>query len=414
MREPIPLVARYTLVRQWPAAALDGFAFGVLGLAIFAAKRSLGGREAVVALIITLWQVVWILTPAVGPLLARADPQRLWRTLAFAAYLPVLLIALVDVERVAETGHGTGDLPLFVVLLFVYYASSIATVPHKGALLRTNYPPHVRGRLYGLLTAVAFVTAALSAKLAGLLLDRDPRWLRVVFPAAGLAGMAGFRLYGRIRWRNRRVHRADPEPWSRVVRRAGREAWRILREDRAFRKYEIGFLLYGSGFLCSIGLLVLFAEDALGLSYDQFTWAQFVSFPAGQILAAPLWGRLSDRIGIVEQTALAFVTLALFFVSMQFVSSSAGLVAAFGLFGVAMGGVSIGWSLGPVHFAPDGQAHMYAALHFCLVGVRSVFAPWLGLLAKRAFSFDAAFALSIGFVSAGALTLWRLAVSSRS
>ena len=80
----LPLVARYTWARQWPAALLEGAAFGVIGLASFAVKRSLGAPEEIVPLLIAFWQVVWIFSPAVGPLLARSDPQRLWRIIAVA------------------------------------------------------------------------------------------------------------------------------------------------------------------------------------------------------------------------------------------------------------------------------------------------------------------------------------------
>ena len=87
-------------------------------------------------------------------------------------------------------------------------------------------------------TAVSFLAALGTAKFAAHLLDRDPRWLRVVFPAAALLGALGFWTMGRIRWRHRRrtaVHQAVG------MRRAWREAWRILREDSAFRTYSVAF-----------------------------------------------------------------------------------------------------------------------------------------------------------------------------
>jgi MFS family permease len=402
----IPLVARYTWKRHWPAAALEGLSWGVVGLGAFAVKRSLGGPAEAVPLFIALWQGVWILTPAIGTLLARADPQRLWRVLSVAAYLPVLLVGLVAVEPTAVAGYGTGNLTLFLLLMFLFYATATASVPHRGALLRTNYPRAVRGRMWGYLTAVSFLAALGTAKAAAHLLDRDPRWLRVVFPVAALFGGLGFWTMGRIRWRHRRrlrVHQAVG------MRKAWREAWRILREDSAFRTYEIGFMLYGCGFLCSIGLLILYAEDELGLSYGEWTTAQFLAFPAAQVVGAALLGRLSDRIGILKTTVLAFGMLGLFFGVMAQVASAAGLVAAYALFGFAMAGVGMGWSLGPLHFSPARSAHMYTAVHFSLVGVRSLFAPALGWLVKLHFSYSAAFGLSVVLIAAAMATVWRLA-----
>ncbi|MDH3592165.1 MAG: hypothetical protein OER88_09810, partial [Planctomycetota bacterium] len=158
-----PRVARYTWSRQWPAFLLEGCAVGLIGLSTFAVKRSLGGRDDVVPWLIVLWQVGWILSPAVGPLLARGDPQRTWRRIGLVAGVPLLLCALVSVEPTGKAGHGTGNLALFMGLTFLHYLSMIAHIPHRGALIRTNYPPDVRGRFFGLLGGVFVVGAAISA-----------------------------------------------------------------------------------------------------------------------------------------------------------------------------------------------------------------------------------------------------------
>jgi MFS family permease len=411
-RRPLPLIARYTWRRQWPAWVLEGIGMGAIGLAFFAVKRTLGGPEWIVPLLIGLWQLPWIFSPAVGTLLARAHPQRVWRWTALIAHLPVLCVVFVAVRPTAEAGHGTGSVTLFLVLMFLYYAVAVVYIPHRGALLRTNYPRAIRGRFFGFLTALGFLASGLASKVGGYLLDLDPRHLRVLFPVAALFGMAGFLLHSRIRWRHQR--RESPYPAVaagplQAMRLAWREAFRILREDRAFRDYEIGFMLYGFGFLTSIGLIVLYAEEELAVSYDTWTWATGVFFPLLQILAAAPVGRLADRLGIVRTTAIAFSVLVAFFLAMMFVTTGAGLVAAYALFGVGMAGVMVGWNLGPLNFAPDRQGHMYFAVHFSLVVVRSVIAPFLGFAVLRLLSYQAAFALSAAFMLCAVIVLLRLA-----
>jgi MFS family permease len=411
----LPLVARYTWARHWPAAALEGLGAGIIGLASFVVKRSLGAPEQAVPVLIALWQLVWVFAPGIGSLLARADPQRLWRVLAFSTYLPLAAVGFVAVTPTGEHGRGEGNLVLFLVLMAFHYGAAIASVPHRGALLRTNYPRHVRGRMFGLFLTVNLLAAGIAAKAAGYLLDADPRWVRAIFPAAAAFGITSFLLLGRIRWRRsreaRRLAAGTAERPLRAIASAWHETFRILREDRAFRTYERGFMLYGLGFLSSVGLLVLYAEAELGLSYDAWTSAQSVAFPLAQIAGAALFGRLSDRLGIVRTTAVSFLLLSGFFGLMPLVGSAGGLAAACLLWGVAMGGVNVGWSLGPLHFAPDGKAHMYGAVHFCLVGVRSLFGPFLGFAMKEIFSYPAAFALSAALVAAGAWTVWRLGPS---
>ena len=126
-------------------------------------------------------------------------------------------------------------------------------------------------------------------------------------------------------------------------------------------------------------------------------WAQLLGSTSYAVLYA------------LVQTFVMLIVLALFFGLMPAVGSATGLVGAFALFGFAMAGVNLGWSLGPLHFASEGRAHMYTAVHFSLVGVRSVFAPLLGFLVKDHFSYAAAFGLSVAFVLVAAATVWRLA-----
>lgn len=193
-RSGVTRIAGYTWARQRPAALLEGLALGVIGLAPFAVKRSLGAPEWVVPFLIALWQVGWVFSPAVGNLLASADPQRLWRRLAYGAYLPVLGVAFVAVTPGAEPGHGTGNVPLFLGLVLCYYLTQVAQVPHRGAMLRANYPVPVRGRMFGFVVALQLLASAAAAKSAGILLDLDPTSLRVLFPAAALCGIGGYLL----------------------------------------------------------------------------------------------------------------------------------------------------------------------------------------------------------------------------
>ena len=62
-----------------------------------------------------------------------------------------------------------------------------------------------------------------------------------------------------------------------------------------------------------------------------------------------------------------------------------------------------------LHFAPDGRAHMYAAVHFSLVGIRSCFAPFLGFAIFRLFGYRVAFAFSATLLTVAAIIIGRLA-----
>jgi len=398
----MPRVARYTWRLHWPAALLVGSSYGVIGLSAFVFKRSLGAPESMVPALIAIWQATWILTPLAGGWLERAHPQRVWYAIGIAAALPLLLVAFVDVvpDPDGARGAGTGNLWLYVGLLALHYMISVFYIPHRGGLMRTNYPIAVRGRMYGLREMLAIIGMIAMARVAQHLLDEDPRWLRVLFPVAGLLFAAAMYLKARIRWKNQGKVRAEGESRSGI---------RAVFHDRRFMVYEAAFMAYGFGFLMAIPLLVIYVESELKLDYNEYTWAQSVAMPIAQLAAMYLWGKLADRIGVVRSVSWAFAMLLVFLVVMPHVTGLRSLIAAFVLFGTAMAGVMIGWSLGPLHFAPEGRGQAYTAVHFTFVGVRSVIAPFLGYAIKQwtgsyaAGFYAAAAVLAVGVVTMGYL-----------
>jgi predicted MFS family arabinose efflux permease len=254
------------------------------------------------------------------------------------------------------------------------------------------------------LSVVSRGASIASAKAAGFLLNADPRWLRVVFPVAGVLCFAENTVLSLIRWR--RGGR------TRTVGAGFREAWkrsaRLLRDDAAFRRYEIAWSLYGVGFLMSTPMIVVFGESDLQVSYNEWTWAQGVAMPIAGILGTVPAGRLVDRLGPVRTTAVSYFLLTVFFALIPFAATATHLVAAFFVWGLAMAGVGIVWNLGPLSFAPEGEGRRYAAAHVALVGLRSVVGPPLGYLIAETVSLRATFVVSAVMVAAAGAICWRV------
>jgi MFS family permease len=394
-----PRVVAYTWSRQWPAEALMGLFNGVVNLAGFCAVRSYGAPDWIPQLLIVAGQGPWIVAPIWPELFRRVPRQRLFSWLGWIAKAPLLLVALADVTSTGPHGHGVGDSWLFVAAILLVYNAEAAYTPHRNALMRANYPLEIRGRVYGMITSVLVLSAMLTATGAGQLIDRDARWARVVFPSAAVLGLLAHLMLSRIRWRHERHGTALPPPAesrAAAARHGWRAMWRTLRADRDFRDFEWCFILYGTGLLAAVPLIVTYAEGALGLSTTQWTLADRFALPLTQLVAVPLVGRLADRVGIVRVAALGFALVGVFFVAMLFVTNVTSLVAAYVLYGVCMSAVNVSWGLGPLLFAPPGQAHHYSSVHMAMVGVRSVVGPALGYAVARTLSFHAALVLAAG------------------
>ena len=388
-----------------------GLCGGVVNLAAFALQRSMGAPGWTSPALVVLGQGLWVLAPAWPLLLARTHRQDTFVWIGLLSRGPLLLVGLAQVVATGGGGAGVGDWGLLFAAYLVSANLDAVYTPHRNALIRANYPLLSRGRIYGLVTFVTGAASIVSSQAAGLVLDHDPTALRWIFPLAAIVGLGAHLLLARIRWRREttRPPRDGARPRLLASLRDGwRATVRTLREDRAFFDYEVGFMLYGMGLLSATPLvLTRFARDA---AFSTADWARAdrLVLPATQLALVWFVGRLSDSIGVVRVAALSFGLLVPFFVLIAFVATPDQLVATYALYGVCMAGVNVAWALGPLHFAPPGQAHHYSSVHVACVGVRSVLGPAIGYAVDRAFSYRAAVFLAAGFEAAAAVWAWRL------
>lgn len=405
-----PRVARYTFRRQAPGQVAMGAMSGVVNsLAAFVAMRTLGAGPWVAPAFVVIGQFPWLFAPLWERRMTTSAPRRVFLKVGALATLPVLAIAFVDPQH-GDAGPDPIWLTLFFAALALSYSVNGAYQVHRMALVRANYAASIRGRVFGVLYTLTAVAGIASSKAAGALLDQDPALLRVVFPAAALVGFLDAFLLSRIRWRGwkRQARQARENPPSGGRGRRLVDSLKVLGRDRDFALFETAFMLYGFAFLMSKPMLAVFGERDLHASYAAWTWADGVASPLAMVVCLPLTGRLVDRIGITRTAAIAFGLLGTAMLSLAFVESTTGLVVSCAMFGAAMSGVNVAWTLGPLHFAKDGRTHAYTSVHVFLVGVRSVIAPGLGYAIASLTNVRVTFLVAAGFLVCATLTMRRL------
>jgi MFS family permease len=408
----VPRIARYTIARQWRAEICAGAVEGIVGIAAFAAMRSLGAGKWVAPLFVTFGQLFWLLAPMWEAAFARFQARAAFVWMGVVANIPMLAIAFV-----APTKHAGWGVIVFAGAVMIQAAVDAAFVPHRAALLRANFPEAVRGRLFSMLSTVAKLSSMFAAKAGGWLMTADERWLRFVFPMAGVFGLVEHWVLSRIYWHRHgrpavRESRGAAAAWT-AAKDAWRETRRILSTDREFLVYEVGFMLYGAGVMMGSPIAITYAEHDLGLSYDEYTWAQGFSQPLAYVVMIFFFGRIVDRVGVLRTTTWSFAMLAVFYASMLFATSAATLIACFAVLGAAMAAVNIGWNLGPLALAPQGRARSYSTIHVLCVGVRSAVAPFVGLWIAGVWGAMTVFAFCSALVALGAVTIWGLSRRTR-
>jgi hypothetical protein len=260
--------------------------------------------------------------------------------------------------------------------------SGILTI--RSVVWRANFPRRWRGQVTARISQLAAFLTAVFGALVGIVMHANGASWRLLFPVAALCAFGGGLVYRRSRIRRQR--RLMQVERSRTERQGGQIRFRsmvfILRSNRDFRNYMLGMMVFGSGNLMVVAMLVVLMNDQLGMG--RFTQVLVVSSLPILVLCLTVrsWARVLDRYHIISYRALH---------SWTFVTANASFALAFiaglpqllwlgaVLLGSAWGGGHLGWNLGHHDFADDSDSSLYMATHVWLTGLRGLLMPVLGV-----------------------------------
>lgn len=249
-------------------------------------------------------------------------------------------------------------------------------IPFLTQLYQDNYPEHERGKLFSRAVMIRIMTAAAFSQFAGWALAAfSPRyrWLFLVL-AAAQAG-AGY-CVGRFPSR--------PLPGERGAHPL--HALRYVWADAVFRRTLASWMFMGFGNLMMVALRVEYlANPRYGLALG----AGAVAFYTGvlpnlvRLVLNPLWGWLFDRLNffllrIAINLGFGIGILA-FFVG----SGPVGLALGAAVFGAALSGGDLAWSLWVTKVATPDRVADYMAIHTFFTGTRAMCAPFVGFYCAK-------------------------------
>lgn len=290
------------------------------------------------------------------------------------------------------------------IVLTRMLASGIVTV--RSVIWRANYPRNIRGQIIGRVTVVATAVLASATFLGSWWLDQNPRAFVYLYPLAAILGAVGIWQFSHIRVRRegQQLRRAQllytprPEalaqtdetnvlnydPPRRGLRAFFLDAWKVLREDKAFRLYQRYQFLSGFAFMLFGPSLLYMVSKEMTDERREYLLATVVLqiIPLITMLAATqLWAPLFDRVHIttfrVIQTGVSVTAMLLLFAGARLDQLWIVAAAQF-LIGVTNAGGNLAWNLGHNAFAPGDRAASYMGVHVMLTGLRGCIAPFLG------------------------------------
>jgi hypothetical protein len=248
----------------------------------------------------------------------------------------------------------------------------------------------------------------------GRLYDGWPGAYRAVYPAAAACGFLSCLSLGRLRFRSRPGEPRESALFaagfgaavSAALRRPFAGALALLRDDRGFRRYEMGFMAYGLGWMMLQPTIPVYLVERLQVAYTEVAQARgLIYFTVIAALSHP-FGRLLDRVGPLAVSRIAFSILALFPLLLASARGIGTVYVAFLVFGCGMAAANLGWTAGPIHFAGERDSARYMGAHVALVGLRAIVGGTFGIWFYRfTGSPTATFALCAALFLAGSLIM---------
>jgi MFS family permease len=273
-------------------------------------------------------------------------------------------------------------LTLLSVLAARVIWSGVLTV--RAAVWSANYPRAILARITGRIVIATSLGMAVTAALAGIVLQTRPQYSSLLYVMAGIAGLAAAWLCRRIRVRQSfRLRQAEQDADGGTEVFSLRAMRDILRTDPHYRQFMTWMALFGAGNMMISGQLVIIFTDHLHLPVAQqvgmLTIVPLLCIP----LFTPVWARLFDSGHVIEFRARqcwSLVAAMSVVVAGIFLHSQPVLWFSALLFGVSTAGSNLGWNLGHNDFASLGKVQQYMGVNVTMTGMRGLIAPPLGAI----------------------------------
>jgi Na+/melibiose symporter-like transporter len=167
------------------------------------------------------------------------------------------------------------------------------------------------------------------------------------------------------------------------------ETYEILKENKPFRDFQIGLMIYGLAFLMNLSIVTLFLNDVLNLTYSEVAGYKSISLTLS-IVTLPLFGVLLDRLDPRRFANISYALAASYFLFLIFnlifpfnftfsgIHIFAFTTIAYLVYGFFQSSMTILWGIGSSYFTTSEKAGIYQSIHCTLTGIRGLAAPFVG------------------------------------
>lgn len=389
--------------------AIEGIILGVLALNEYVFIKSIKGSSYQLGMLFQFSMLVFLFLVFFNELRKRVKNRNLLlRGAGLVTRLPLAALLFFPSEPDA---YLSGQIYhyIFLIIFLVYYLGNIIIYPAINVMLKTNYRHENFGKLYAYSTSLNKLIMLVITFLYGMVLDFDFYSFRYVFPVMATLGIASIFILSGIN-----QGRIDPVPQTGSlwlsVKKSVKGMYFILKENRAYRDFELGFMGYGFAFMMTSPVINIFLDEGLHMNYSSVAFYKN-AYNTLAIILLLFTGRWLGRMDPRKFAAYTFVSLGVYILFMmltEYFSASFfigkieiyySLVLSFLAYGYFAATMVLLWNIGSAYFCKPEEADDYQSNHLFLTGLRSILAPILGVFFYETLGFTWTFSIGIFFAA---------------
>ena len=349
--------------------AIEGVVLGIIALNEYVFIRSMGGSNYQLAFLFQFSVLVFIFLFFFNSLRKRIRNKKLLlRITAVVTRLPLFLVLffpqIQDKYLEDQRYHY-----IFLGLFLIYYFGNIIIFPAINALLKTNYRHQNFGKLYSYSASLNKIVLLISTLIYGILLDKNNFAFVYIFPLISALSIISVFLLSKIDY-SKVVQEAKGENIWDSMRISIYDMFNILKTNKAYRHFEIGFMFYGFAFMASYTIINIFFNEVLGLNYTSVAFYKN-AYNILAIIMLPYFGRLIGKIDPRKFAAITFGGLMLYvfflMITQYFpqhiviwnIEIYYTLIFSFIFYGLFAATMALLWNIGSAYFCKPEQADDY-------------------------------------------------------
>jgi hypothetical protein len=394
---------------------IEGIILGVIALNEIIFLKGLEGTDFQLGVLAVFQNAVLLFAIFFNEFLKRyKDKKNLIKVAAIFTRTPLLFIIFFPAD-ISNSSNPIFYHYTFLFMFFAYFMAKPIIFPIINLYLKKNYKHENFGKLFSYSSMANKVFILLSTFSVALLLDKHPDAFRYIYPAICVLSIVSIFILSKIRIDDSDLQIVKTNLFD-SIRASLKGLTDILKKNKPYRDFEIGFMLYGFAWLSGHVLFNLFFVRVLDLNYSSVAfYKNFYNTVA--IFLSPFFGKL---MGNIDPRKFAVFTFSFLLLTILFTALTQYfpykinlsefefrgyrfpdwdvylmLMLAYVAYGFFAASMPLLWGIGSAYFCKPHEAADYQSIHLSLTGLRATIAPILGVVILNFSNFSIAFGAGI-------------------